>query len=109
MSKASPALTTHDASPPRLSRAEARRIAQAALQSASDADDAAARAAATSDPDAQPIERLKLRPVGRPPLANRKRSVHLRLDREVVEAFEADGPGWQTRMNAALRKAAGLE
>lgn len=89
--------------------AEARRIAQAALQSASDAEDAAACAAAASDPDAQPIEQLTLRPVGRPRLVNRKRSVHLRLDREVVEAFEAGGPGWQTRMNAALRKAAGLE
>ena len=31
--------------------------------------------------------------------------VSLRLDRSVVEAFRADGPGWQGRMNAALKEA----
>jgi uncharacterized protein (DUF4415 family) len=31
--------------------------------------------------------------------------VTLRLDRDIVEAFKARGPGWQTRMNAALREA----
>jgi uncharacterized protein (DUF4415 family) len=45
---------------------------------------------------------------GRPPSAAPKRAVSLRLDPEVVEAFQREGPGWQTRMNAALRKAAGL-
>ena len=34
--------------------------------------------------------------------------VSLRLDRDVLEHFQQDGPGWQERMNAALRKAAGL-
>ena len=34
--------------------------------------------------------------------------VSLRLDRDVLEHFQADGPGWQERINAALRKAAGL-
>ncbi|GLQ54338.1 hypothetical protein GCM10010862_15970 [Devosia nitrariae] len=43
-----------------------------------------------------------LPPVGRPKSANPKVSVSLRLDREVVEGFKAEGPGWQTRMNAAL-------
>ena len=33
----------------------------------------------------------------------------LRLDPDVVERFKADGEGWQTRMNEALRKAAGLD
>ena len=37
-----------------------------------------------------------------------KRQVTLRLDPDVIERFRADGPGWQGRMNAALRKAAGL-
>jgi uncharacterized protein (DUF4415 family) len=37
-----------------------------------------------------------------------KVSTTLRLDPEVLEAFRAEGPGWQGRMNAALRKAAGL-
>jgi uncharacterized protein (DUF4415 family) len=35
-------------------------------------------------------------------------AVSLRLIREVVEHFKADGPGWQTRMDEALKKAAGL-
>jgi len=34
--------------------------------------------------------------------------VSLRLDEEVLDKFKADGPGWQTRINEALRKAAGL-
>lgn len=37
-----------------------------------------------------------------------KQLVSLRLDRDVVEHFRASGEGWQSRMNAALRKAAGL-
>ena len=46
---------------------------------------------------------------GRPPLRDHaKRQVTLRLDPDVIERFRADGPGWQGRMNAALRKAAGL-
>lgn len=49
------------------------------------------------------------RSAGRPPLgAASKRQVTLRLDPDVIERFRADGPGWQARMNAALRKAAGL-
>jgi uncharacterized protein (DUF4415 family) len=42
---------------------------------------------------------------GRPPLENRKQPVKIRLDRDVVKALRASGPGWQTRVNAALRKA----
>lgn len=41
---------------------------------------------------------------GRPPKAERKIAVTLRLDREVVEALRATGPGWQTRTNAMLAK-----
>lgn len=33
--------------------------------------------------------------------------VTLRVEREVLEFFQEDGPGWQDRMVAALRKAAG--
>jgi uncharacterized protein (DUF4415 family) len=29
--------------------------------------------------------------------------VSLRLDREVLDHFQKDGPGWQERINAALR------
>ena len=37
-----------------------------------------------------------------------RETVSLRLDRDVVEHFQEAGPGWQERINAALRKAAGL-
>ena len=33
--------------------------------------------------------------------------VSLRIDRDVLDFFQADGPGWQERINAALRKASG--
>ena len=34
--------------------------------------------------------------------------VSLRIDRAVLEHFQKDGPGWQDRINAALKAAAGL-
>ena len=37
-----------------------------------------------------------------------KEMVSLRLDRDVLDHFQADGPGWQDRINAALRKITGL-
>ena len=39
---------------------------------------------------------------GRPP-GGEKESTTIRFDRDVLDAFRADGPGWQSRMNAALR------
>jgi uncharacterized protein (DUF4415 family) len=44
--------------------------------------------------------------VGRPRSATRKMAIKLRLDSDVVKAFRDTGPGWQTRMNAALQRAA---
>jgi uncharacterized protein (DUF4415 family) len=32
-----------------------------------------------------------------------KQSVAIRIDPDVLAAFRAEGPGWQTRMNAVLR------
>ncbi|MCL8382473.1 BrnA antitoxin family protein [Xanthobacter aminoxidans] len=46
---------------------------------------------------------------GRPKAKNPKELLSLRIDADVVEAFRNTGPGWQGRMNAALRKAAGLK
>ena len=40
-----------------------------------------------------------------PQKAPTKQQVTLRLDREVVERFRATGPGWQSRVNEALKKA----
>ena len=46
---------------------------------------------------------------GRPPQRGvAKRQVTLRLDADVVDRFRAGGPGWQSRINDALRKAADL-
>ena len=43
---------------------------------------------------------------GRPPLENPKEAVKLRLDHDVLAAYRTTGSGWQTRINADLRKAA---
>lgn len=48
------------------------------------------------------------RGAGRPPLANPKQQVTLRLDPDVLEKFRATGKGWQSRINAELRKALGI-
>jgi uncharacterized protein (DUF4415 family) len=46
---------------------------------------------------------------GRPPSAASKQVIKLRLDPEVLAYFRAQGPGWQTRINATLRHAARLK
>jgi len=46
-------------------------------------------------------------PAPKPAVPNAKEVVSLRIDRDVLEHFQQDGPGWQDRMNEALRKAAG--
>ncbi len=46
---------------------------------------------------------------GRPPLPNPKRAVKLRLDADVLAAYRKTGRGWQTRINADLRKARKLK
>lgn len=40
---------------------------------------------------------------GRPRLPSPKRQVTLRLDSDIVERLRASGPGWQTRVNEALK------
>jgi uncharacterized protein (DUF4415 family) len=46
---------------------------------------------------------------GRPPLSNPKQAVKLRLDADVVASYRKTGTGWQTRINADLRKARKLK
>ncbi len=41
---------------------------------------------------------------GRPKSEIVKESLTVRYDTDVVAAFRATGPGWQSRMNAALRE-----
>ena len=43
---------------------------------------------------------------GRPPLEHPKEAIKLRLDHDVLAAYRRTGSGWQTRINADLRKAA---
>ena len=40
---------------------------------------------------------------GRPAGSATKAQVAIRFDHDVLEAFRAAGPGWQTRMNDALK------
>ena len=46
-------------------------------------------------------------PKAAPAVPGVKEMVSLRIDRDVLDFFQEDGPGWQDRINAALRKAAG--
>ena len=61
--------------------------------------EAAFKAATTKPPEPIPTNTASL------PAA--KEMVSLRIDRDVLDFFQADGAGWQERINAALRKAAG--
>lgn len=39
------------------------------------------------------------------PAGSSKEQVTLRLDKDILDRFRAGGPGWQARINEALRKA----
>jgi uncharacterized protein (DUF4415 family) len=61
--------------------------------------EAAFRAATTPKPAAPPAQ-----PVARPAAAPGAREVvSLRLDSAVLAHFQKDGPGWQDRINEALK------
>jgi len=55
---------------------------------------------------AKPVSATSAAPASAVPGA--REMVRLRLDRAVLEHFQKDGPGWQDRINAALKAAAGL-
>jgi uncharacterized protein (DUF4415 family) len=46
-------------------------------------------------------------PAKKPALPGVKELVSLRIDQDVLEHFQESGPGWQDRINEALRRAAG--
>jgi uncharacterized protein (DUF4415 family) len=46
-------------------------------------------------------------PLKRNAIPGVKEQVTLRIDQDVLDHFRAGGPGWQDRINEALRKAAG--
>ncbi|MFT0862291.1 BrnA antitoxin family protein [Ancylobacter sp. G4_0304] len=67
-----------------------------------DTAEAAFKSATTKPvPPAEPVSRT-------PFIPGAKEQVSIRLDRDVLERFQEDGPGWQERINAALRKALGM-
>jgi len=68
----------------------------------------AAFKAATTKPveTAKPVASAPAAPASAVPGA--REMVSLRIDRAVLEHFQKDGPGWQDRINAALKAAAGL-
>lgn len=42
---------------------------------------------------------------GRPSVASKRPTLNMRVDAEVLDAFKASGPGWQTRINKLLGEA----
>jgi uncharacterized protein (DUF4415 family) len=60
--------------------------------------EAAFKRATAKVPDAVPKKTV---------LPGAKELVSLRIDQDVLQYFQEDGPGWQDRINEALRKAAG--
>ena len=53
--------------------------------------------------------RQMLKKRGRPKLDKPKKVISLRVDEDVLDAYRKLGTGWQTRMNADLRKARKLK
>jgi uncharacterized protein (DUF4415 family) len=53
----------------------------------------------------KPVATKMLRPRGRPKTGKARTSISLRLPPETLARWKATGPGWQTRMAEALRKA----
>ena len=102
--------------------AEARERALRSIETVTDEEEAELHAAALTDPDNPPLteewfreakpmsdERLaRYRGMRGPQKSPTKTATSIRLDADVVEHFKAGGPGWQSRINQALRKMAGL-
>ena len=70
-------------------------------------DSRAAAEAAFKAVTRKPVEAAPV-PVRTAPPPGLRETVSLRLDRAVLEHFQKDGPGWQDRINAALKASAGL-
>ena len=74
-------------------------------------EDRAITAAAKLDPDAHPLTSQQLKAMvpmkalrGRPKSENKKRLVSVRYSPEVIDYFKSTGDGWQSLMDAVLRK-----
>ena len=62
------------------------------------------RASVTPEPAPENLDEI-VREIARHklPVASRKAAISLRLDAEVLDWFKAQGPGYQTRINAILK------
>ena len=69
------------------------------ITSSRDAAEAMFKAVTTKPPEGPVVQKAAVPGV--------KEQVTLRLDRQVLDYFQADGPGWQDRINEVLRKIAG--
>ena len=69
--------------------------------------EAAFKAATTRKPEAV-SPAAPSAPSARGSIPGAREMVSLRIDKAVLEHFQQDGPGWQDRINAALKAAAGL-
>jgi uncharacterized protein (DUF4415 family) len=69
------------------------------------------RPTTTRDAAEAAFKKATIKPVDLPPpkptIPNAKEMVSLRLDRDILDHFQAGGPGWQDRINDALRKLIG--
>ncbi len=59
--------------------------------------------------EALPDLAAAIRRRGRPKLENPKEAIKLRLDTNILASYRHEGPGWQTKINADLRKARKLK
>jgi uncharacterized protein (DUF4415 family) len=88
---------------------EALALAIAYGESLTDEEDAALTKAALEDPDTILAGVLIKRRPGRPLAEATKTPVSIRLSSDVLDYFRSTGPGWQSRIDETLRKAAGLK
>ena len=89
-------------------KAAAREAALKQLAEMSDEEDRAITENALADPDSPPLDESFARR-GRPIADSPKKQVTMRLDADIIETLRKGGRGWQTRANALLRDALGLE
>jgi uncharacterized protein (DUF4415 family) len=55
----------------------------------------------------KPPEPILTKPAAAPAVPGAREQVTLRIDRAVLDHFQEGGPGWQDRINDALRKLIG--
>lgn len=91
------------------SKEEAIALALAHRDSLTDEEDSKLTKAALDDADTALAGVLTKRRPGRPVAEVTKTPVSIRLSPDVLDHYRSTGPGWQGRIDDALRKAAGLK